>query len=268
MKKITWLICFVFLFASAKAFAGVSMSMTPSHTVFQLKPGKKERQVIEIKNSGYKLLKLESLVSGFSQDNSGSLSYSSGPYTAEKWITIAPKELVVRPYDFGVVRFEVRVPDDPAPPPGSYTAAVIIRQAFDEAAKEQKEEKKTAETDIKIGAQFAHPVYIDVGKPTYSAKIESFEVKREKDKTVFVLGLRNTGVFDYPTTGVIKIESGGKKIQEIATRRATVARGKSRTITIDVPSKLAPGSYQAILSLNLNKDQKLEARTTFTLTSQ
>lgn len=268
MKKIMWIVCFVVLFTYAKAFAGVAMSMTPSLTQLRLEPGKKTRQVIEIRNAGYKLLKLESMVSGFSQESSGSSSYLSGPFTAEKWITITPKDLVVRPYDFGVVRFEVRIPEDPAPPPGSYKASIVIRQAFDAPKQGAEKEMKKAKAAIMMGAQFRHPVYIDVGKPTYSAQIESFGVQREKGKTVFVLTLRNTGVFNYRTTGVIKIESGGKMIKEVSARRGTVARGKRKTIIIDMPSKLAPGSYQAILSLDLNKGQKLEARTAFTLTSQ
>jgi hypothetical protein len=268
MKKICWVVCIVALLIPAKAFA-VSLAMTPTFSNLSIQPNKKARDAIEITNTGYTTIKLMAYASGLLINQDGSLSYTSGPFTAEKWITITPKEFSVKPSDFGVVRFEVNVQGDPAPTPGTYMAAILIEEAPNVPMdQEKKKEVEGASAGLTIGGRFAYPVYIDVGEQIYDAKIESFEVKRENDKSKFAFRIRNLGSFNYPAKGVIKIESGGKKAQEINTALALVLRNAVKTVTVDVPGKLAPGSYEAFLSLDLNKGQKLEARTSFTITQQ
>ncbi len=259
MKRMCWLICVSLLFVSVKALA-TDITMTPINTRLSIKPNKKAKQVIEIKNRGYEDIKLKIYTTGYSQTKDGSPSYSSGPYTAEKWITITPEQLVIRPYDIGAIRFEVTTPEIP---PGSYMASVMIEPIVTETD-EQKQEQKSSAQFTMVG-RLGHIVFIDVGKPIYNVKIESFGTTKESGKDKFAFRIRNTGKFNYPAKGVIKIESGGKKIKEILTGHGLVLRDSSRTIAIDMPSKLAPGSYNAILTLDGNEKEKLEARTAFTI---
>jgi len=265
MRRVCLLICVIALFVPVKVFA-TAMSMTPVNTRMSIAPGKNAKQVIELKNRSYSLKNFDIFSSGYHVTADGKPVFSSGSHTAEKWITVTPKLLKVRPYDFGVVRFKVDVPASAAP--GSYLAAVMLRTAPDKPKKKKGEAKEESKAQFKIGGQFGHIVYIDVGNPTYKAQIESFGVHQIKGKPKFVFRVKNQGNYNYPAKGVIKIESGGKKIKDVSTGQAMVVRGASRTIEVAMPKKLAPGTYQALLSLHLSKSQKLEARATFTIASQ
>ncbi len=264
MKNICRLLCFIVVLIPYAAYAGIEMYMTPIRSHLSLEPNKSGQQVIELRNRGYVPTKFKVYVSGYYFNTNGERQFGSGPYTAEKWITINPKELTVNPHDFGVVRFQVMVPGQPAPSPGTYKAAVLMEQV-DESTPKQAE-TKAIESAIKIAARLAHPISIDVGKPQYRAELESFKVETKAGQPKFIIRMRNPGSFDFPARGSIKIKSNGKKVKEITVPRLTAYRGVGRNFELKGPDDLAPGTYEAILSLGKKRSGgEFEAKATFTL---
>jgi len=246
------------------ASAGIDIYMAPVTSRLSLEPNKKGRQVIELKNRGYVPLKFKVYVTGYYFNANGERFFGSGPYTAEKWITANPKEVTVKPHDFSAVRYQVVIPGEPAPNPGTYMAAVMMEQV--DVTTPKKAETKPLDSTIEISARLAHTVVIDVGKPQYRVALESFRVETKTGQPKFVIRMSNPGSYDYPTKGTIKIERDGKKIKEVQVPRVTIYRSVGKTFEIKVPDNLAPGAYEAALSIGKKRSGgEFEAKAAFTI---
>lgn len=256
MKKTGMLLAIFIFLLPCTVLAPMAISMMPPKMEFYLKPKKKVREVIELENRGFKPTRLKVYVTGFSIQEKGNLNFSRKDYTAEKWIKINPNELEIKPYDYGLVRYEIRVPEGTSA--GSYTACIMIEEVI-----EPKRGEKRAQFIIK--GRLAHIIYVNVGKPNYQGKIEWLKVKKKKGKLIFSFGLKNEGNFYFRTEGRLKIE-GEKGVREIPIPNLPVLRQTSRIIEVTIPKGLPLGKYRALLSLDIGAKTPLKAETEFAIT--
>ncbi|MBW2145670.1 MAG: DUF4148 domain-containing protein [Deltaproteobacteria bacterium] len=257
MKKISVLaFLFIFLFSSV-ALAAMAVSMAPPNNTFYLKPKKKTREVIELENRGFRPVRLKVYQAGFSIDEEGDLRFTPGEYSAEGWIRLNPEALKISPYDYGVVRYEIRVPEKVAP--GSYTASIMVEEEI-----ELPEGEKTAQFMIK--GRLAHIIYVHVGKPVFVGRIEGLQACREKEDVKVVFTVINEGDFLFRLKGKLKIQnSEGKTFKELVVPNVPVLRRSRRRIRMTVPNGLSPGTYGAVLSLDIGAKSPLKAKTDFSV---
>ncbi len=257
MKKATgFLILLLFLLPSA-VWAPIDISMSPPKMEFHLKPKKKVREVIEIENNGFKPVHLKVYVTGFSIQENGDLIFSDSNHSAKEWIKVSPDELTIKPYDYGMVRYEISVPEGTSR--GSCTASIMIEEML-------PPEDIQKRTQFIIKGRMAHIVYVNVGKPDYHGLIESFQMKEEEGLLKGSLNIKNEGDYYFRTKGNVTIQQNKKKTKEISLPNIPVlCRGK-RTIEFTAATDdLAPGVYLALLSLDIGSKTPLEAKTEFSI---
>ncbi len=258
MKKIKGLLILILFFIPSLILAPIDISMSPPKMEFHLKEKKKVREVIELENRSFKPIHLKVYTAGFSIEEDGDLIFSREDSSAEEWIKVSPGELTIKPYDYGIVRYEIHVPE--GSPAGSYTASIMIEEILP-----PEESKKPTQFIIK--GRMAHIVYANIGKPDYKGKIEWFKVEREEDKLIFSFYLKNEGDFYFRTKGSIKIIGEKEKnIKEIFLPNVPVLRRTNRIIEVSTSSKdLSLGKYRALLLLDIGTKTSLQAQTEFSI---
>lgn len=259
MKKLHFAIIFLFLLFPSQVFTQISITMTPPRMEFYLDGKKKVQEAFELENKGYQPVYLKIYVTGFSVEENGTLLFSTKQNSAEQWIKVNPAELTIKPHDFAIVRYEVKLPD--GTPQGSYTASVMVEELL-------PPEQSAKKTQFILKGRLAHIVYVNVGKPEYKCQLESFKTEKKEDKLVFSLSLKNEGDFSFRTQGSIDIRSGKeKKITEIALPNVPVLRDSRRIIEVSAPSRDLPaGTYSAALSLDIGAKSPVQALSEFSIT--
>ncbi len=265
MKRLYWLTATVILCVSSNAFA-FRVSSSPASMTLYLNPGKSAREVIELKNEGSRPVGLRVYATGYFEDEKGEGRSERGKLTAEKWFSVAPTELTLNPMDYGIIRYEVKIPEAPPPAPGTYGATVMIEQKPDFATKKGGSDTGAKATGIRVLGSIGHVVAVNIGKITgYDVKLESFDLNKEK--TNFLIKVRNSGNFLYAYRGELKIYSGDKKIKEIRVPAVGVWPGSVKTRKVKVPKDLKPGTYSADLNIGGKEQGSLNAKINFTISS-
>lgn len=237
--------------------AGMEVSISPPRMEFNLGPGKKKKEVIEVKNQGPTPVELKVYTTGFSISEDGSLNYASRrSYSAENWLRVVPDKLSIRPDDYSVVRYEVQVPEGTRN--GSYTASVQIEEV-------QGEVEGTQRAQVQLKGRLAYIIYVNVGKPVYKGSIESFGASAGPEEIRFRVRLRNSGIYYIRPRGKIVVEKGGKKVREEHYPNLPVFAGQSRTTEVKIPRDLGPGSYKATVTIDIGTGTPLSAVTNFSL---
>lgn len=257
MKKILFFFALLFLFYPAKSFAPIAVSISPPKMEFTTGAGKKVKELIEVKNQDIVPVNLKVYSTGFSISNDGGLTYSSGKsYSAEDWIKLVPDKLSIRPDDYNVVRYEIQVPE--GTPNGSYTASIQIEEMKEEAVGVQR-------AQMQIKGRLAFIIYVNVGKPNCRGSIESFNASLDQNNIKFRVRLRNDGIYYIRPQGKIIIEKNGARVKEVPYPNLPLLARQARTTEVTIPRDLGPGSYRAVVSLDIGASKTLDAATNFSL---
>lgn len=252
-----FLVVLPLLLIPASSIAGMAVSISPPKMEFNLGPGKKKKEVIEVKNQGTTPVELKVYTTGFSISEDGGLNYvSRRSYSAEGWLRVVPDHLSIRPDDYSVVRYEVQVPE--GTPNGSYTASVQIEEI-------QGEVEGTQRAQVQLKGRLAYIIYVNVGKPVRKGSIESFNVSTGSDNIRFRVRLRNSGIYYIRPRGKIVVEKGGKKVREEHYPNLPVLARQTRTTEVKMPRDLGPGSYKATVTVDIGTGTPLKAVANFSL---
>ncbi|MES2944114.1 MAG: hypothetical protein V4772_14695, partial [Pseudomonadota bacterium] len=169
--------------AQASEFA---LAVSPPRFELQLKPGERNRQVLEITNASAEATPLTIKTADWSlaADNSVTFYDELQPGSCRPWIAIERRELSIaggRPYRF---RFEVSVPADAKPE--ECRVAIMLEG--------QEQVTKTAGgVDVPFAARVGVVVYLAVGGAEPNLTITGAEVRSINGKPTPVLMVQNSG---------------------------------------------------------------------------
>lgn len=259
MRTIVWgiVVIVAVLAFPFDCFAPMSVSMNPPNREFIMKPGKMEREIIELENQGEASTKFTVAPGGFTIAPDGGLLFVSSDYSAERWLKVSPDRLEIQPADYGVVRYEIQVPE--GTPEGSYTASVLIEEDKAIPPGEQR-------AQFQIKGRLSHIIYVNVGAPDYKVSLVGFDVKPSKEGIKYGIRVANNGIYYYRPKGNIKIE--GKTSKEISVPTIPVLRGTTRTLEAVVPNDLPPGSYKATVTMEIEKKPSMQMTREFTVSAK
>lgn len=255
MKRAIWGILIVaILVFPFDGFAPLSVSMNPPNREFIMKPGKMEREIVELENQELTPARFKISAGGFTIAPDGGLLFENSSYSAEPWIKVSPQKMEILPNDYGVVRYEIMVPE--GTPNGSYTASVLIEEDKEPMPGEQR-------AQFQLKGRLSHIVYVNVGNPEYNVNLSGFDIRVDKDAIKYSIRVANSGIYYYRPRGTIKIEGKGSK--EIPMPTIPVLRGTTRSLETSVSNDLAPGSYKATVTMEVEKKPSLQLTREFTV---
>lgn len=258
MKRLRILFALLIFLVPSHVLAPLSITMAPPRKEFFMGGKKKAQEVIEIENKGYQPVRLKVYVSGFTIDEKGSLAFSSSDRSAEEWIKVKPTELTIQPYDYNMVRYEVKVPDGAKD--GSYTASIMIEEIPPPDSDESR-------THFLIKGRMAHIIYVNLGNPEYSCQVEWFKMERKEGQLAFIFCLKNEGDFCFRTHGSISILGKDEKNRkEVAVPDLPVLPRSKRIIEVMTPSyDLPEDTYTASLSIDIGAKSRIQAISEFAI---
>ncbi len=234
--------------ALAPALAQTGVGVSPPRVLLPLAPGSETTQSIQVDHPGRQgVLAVTVVLSDVLLKPDGSPLYldpGSHPKSLTRWLSVTPLEFRLSPQGVQEVRYTVRVP--PGTPEGSYWGIVFFESA-------PAESRGGEGIGIRIKTRVGHVVYVDVGRPARSGRIQGFRYLggsgREGPQVRIVF--QNTG------NGVLRLKG---RLEVRDERGQVVARGQvpetaslpgaTHEVPAPLEKPLPPGRYAVLAVLD------------------
>jgi P pilus assembly chaperone PapD len=258
MKNLLKLSLIVVLLGVVGQVFAQKFEVAPTRMDFNLEPGQNGQMILNIKNHADVKKSYTATLSDWTVDEKGNIAYAPVNTTAKScadWVTISPALFELQPNESKKIRVILNVP------PGEEANATKWAMLFIQEAAEQNATigvDKSTSAGITINPSIG--IYIFQSPGSYaneSAVIENFkEVEKNKSMSVDVF---NTG--DKIIQGKVYMIISNLETAEETQLDAvefTLIPGVRKTITLDLPKDIAPGSYSFTGVLDYSPERDLE----------
>lgn len=265
MKKTIFVILWAALTAGggaqSPAWAQLSLEVSPVRAELQIEAGAAETNVLQVRNSGAKPMRVKIQPLDWQMNRQGEVSFArpgSTPGSLAPWLEINPTDFRVEPGQTKEVRYTLTVPGGTRA--GGYRAAIAVEGM--PAQPGVPEPKKMA-----VHGRFAVMVYETVGTPDLRARFTDFQVQPERKQVKFALTLTNAGTAHFrPKKSKVTIKnSQGQEVARVDIPDGPVLPGATRELTFAQDLNLPPGQYLAEAVLDVGQRDLLARRQTFTV---
>ena len=208
--------------ARASEFA---VAASPPRFVLEVKPGERNRQVLEITNASAAATTLAIKTTDWSlaPDNSVTFYEELQPGSCRSWVALERRELTIaggRPYRF---RFEVNVPTD--------AAATECHLALMLEGQEQIS-KAEGGPAVPFSARLGVIIYVAVGDAAPRLSVVGARVQTINGMQTPVLDIRNSGTAHGRLGGFLSGTDASKTALEFGPSNLPILPGETRTIAL------------------------------------
>ena len=239
MKK-NHLIALCTILLPASAAADINLDVTPLRLQLHVMPGAEYTEAVEVLNLGEEPVRMHAYLEDWFMDEVGTPIFRTAATmttSASPWITSAPSDFLLEPGETEHVRFTVRVPEDAED--GGYHCAIILENL-------PIKTPDPRERNVQVRGRIGTMIYVTVGHPKKSARIEDMQPFQRSDGTAAVrLEIKNDGedfVRLKGNVGLIKNNSAFGSVEGLPD--VPILPGNNRILEIDLPR----GHGQGILA--------------------
>ena len=222
--------------AQASEFA---LAVSPPRFEFELKPGERSRQVLEITNASAAASSFSIRTADWSLglDNSVRFYEELQPDSCRPWVLIERRELTVaggRPYRF---RFEVNVPADAKP--GECRFAIMLEG-------QEQVSRDAAGLSVPFSARLGVVVYLAVGGAAPELSVVGSAVRTINGNPTAVLQVRNSGAAHGRLAGFLSGTDAANTAIEFTPANMPILPGETRAIAL---SATRPGDTETAVKV-------------------
>ena len=213
------------LLASAAAGAGdFAVAVSPPRFEVNLKPGERNRQVLEITNSaaGPSSFKIKTADWSLAADGSVVFEDALRPGSCRPWVTLERRELTVqsgRPYRF---RFEIAPPPDA---PAAECRFALLLEGDDQTT-------QAGSLAIPYNARMGVIVYAGIGNVAPTIEVLGGSVQTVNGRPTAVLKVKNTGTAHGRLSGFLSGTDSANAALEFAPLPSPILPGETRDIPL------------------------------------
>ncbi|MBO9540757.1 hypothetical protein J7643_09225 [bacterium] len=253
-------LCLLSLAWASPAKAGLSsLSIFPARQELVVTPGENQAFSVTVANSGKDALRVRAYYSDWGLHPSGEMLFllpGKSAYSAQRFVTFSPAQFVLLPNQQQAVRVNVAVPAGVEP--GEYQGML-----FFETTPPQVPTKK-GRSMILFSQRLGDTLYVAVPPFERQATIGGVAYLPPKGKAPARVGLvlENPGKVHVRCSGVVKLSRpDGTTVAELKIEDVALIRESKRLLQLPLEKDLAPGRYQAQVSLDYGGEEALEAET-------
>ena len=174
------------------------------------------------------------------------------PHSCASWINFSPAEFTLRPFGKQRISYSIKVPENAS---GGYYAALFFETQM---GKFQEESVRAAGIDLKV--RIATLFYVGVeGTVQRSAQINNLSLENDASSGGLLLGLDfvNTGNVDITAASSFYfMDQDGLAVARGEFNDIYTASNDKAKLTGSWKKPLAPGVYDLVITINLNKAQE------------
>ncbi len=227
------------------ANADISIGATPAYLDITLDAGKTSAQTILLFNSGPTAVTVKAYAWDWWHDASDPRKFGppdTFPHSAAKWISFIPEEITVHPKKGANVTVVFNTPADAKA--GNY--AVAWFEAVPEVNPKAKE--------LRVGARLGVLIMTDIrgaSKPEITVEEMKIIPPSESELLKVNLTLLNSGdVHLFPKGTLVVMSKENKLVGHAEFEKRRLLPGQRSPVIIKWGGELAPGEYQAILTID------------------
>lgn len=227
--------------ASAQAAAVV---ISPVNTERAVAPGSSVSGAISLTNPTTSKLTVDVFPADFTITASGRLVVlpsGSLPASSSPWLQLSRHSVTLAPNGSTTLRYQATVPESAKA--GTHWGAIVFRSAGPQASLEGQNG-----IALRIAAQDAYVVYLNVGKLTPAASIQSLSLAPAAghDPATFDVALQNSGNALLVVHGKIEVRSlAGKLVHTYDVPPLASLPGAARDLKVSATPPLPAGTYLA-----------------------
>jgi hypothetical protein len=231
--------------AAAPARAGVSLGASPAYLDIELTPGKTSAQTVLLFNQGKDPVEVRAYAWDWWHDETETKKFAPPgtlPHSAASWVTFVPDKVIINPGKAVNVTVTIATPADATG--GNY--AVAWFEATPDARKGKKE--------LRVGARLGVLIMTGVrGKSNAQITVDELAIEPPSATRPFKaeVRLRNTGnVHLFPKGTLVLLDKDNKLVGHAGFEKRRVLPEAKDSATIKWGGELAPGTYQAVLTVD------------------
>jgi hypothetical protein len=258
------LIAALLLFGAAPAAAQVSVEVSPLRLELTAGPGSTTTQAITLSNAGTEPVRVRAALTDWELSKDGAPQFEGavvdGPFSATKWVRIAPPEQVIEPGKQGTVRFSLAVPAGIEP--GGYRTGVLFEFApatGDPVARAR---------EVMFKSRIASLIYVNIGQPPMSGELVDLSTRTAGTQTQVVATLKNTSRRTVRTKGTLTLyDKESKPVRELPVPDVPLLPQSEREVAITVVDgeknpALPAGEYRVELKIDVGLPALIVGETT------
>jgi hypothetical protein len=252
------------LCGAGPATAQISVEVSPLRVELDAGPGSTSTQAVTLTNAGGEPVRIRATLSDWDLARDGAPQFESakadGPFSAMRWIRLAPPEVVLDPGKEAIVRFSLAVPA--AALPGGYRAGIL----FEFAPASGDPIARAREVTFK--SRVATLIYVNVGAPALEAELVDLRHRTRGEETLIVATVKNSSRRATRTKGtLILYDASGTSIRQVPVPDVPLLPESEREVAIAVVDgaqhrALPPGEYRVELRLDLGLPAVIVGETT------
>jgi hypothetical protein len=246
------------------AAAQISVEVSPLRVELQAGPGSTTTQAVTLTNAGSEPVRVRARLSDWDLSRDGAPQFESartdGPFSATRWLRLAPPEITVAPGQEALVRFSLTIPGDT--PQGSYRAGILFEFAPEGG------DRVAVSREVAFRSRVATLIYVGVGHAPLDAELLDLHHRVRGGETLMVAVLKNTSRRSTRTRGTLALfDEGGVLVRQTHVPDVPLLPESERELAIVVAGgerqpPLAPGTYRVELRLDLGLPAVLVGETT------
>ena len=241
----------------------VSVEVSPLRVELKLAAGGAHTQAITITNTGKEAVRVRASVRDWHLSQDGAPQFEepgdARPYSASRWIRIAPPELVIQPNMEGTVRFSMAVPAgiDAA----GYRTGIMFE--FGPASGEAV----TRRREVAVKSQIATLIYASVGEPRAAVDLVDLRSRVTPEQTLILATLKSTGRRTVRTKGTVVVYGqGGAVVRQVPVPDVPVLPESQRDVAIVIADNtlkpLPIGEYRIEVKIDVGLPALIIGETT------
>jgi P pilus assembly chaperone PapD len=254
------------LHASATAVsaqAQVSVEVSPLRVELKLAAGATQTQAVTLTNTGKEAVRIRVSVLDWHLAKDGAPQFEEPadgrPYSASRWIRVAPPELVIQPGMEGTVRFTMAVPQGIEP--AGYRTGIMfdLSPASGDPIARRRE--------VAVRSRIATLVYANVGEPRAAVDLIDLRSRVTPEQTIVLATLKNTSRRTVRTKGTLTVFGAASAVvREVAVPDVPVLPESERDVAIvlaeNAVKPLPPGEYRIEVKIDVGLPALLIGETT------
>jgi hypothetical protein len=230
------------LIPSAGPTAGFGLEVTPGKLEISVPSGANYNIPITVRNSGFDVVHVQASMVDFGVGSDGGYEFQrvgTRPYSLMKWAAIRPREFDIKPGESQQVQLTIAMPQ--ATLSGEYGGIVFF----------QTRPSRHHGEAVAFSVRVASKIYETIpGTVQLNGAITKMSAASGSRGETYRVTFKNTGNTHVYIRGQLVVQQGGNVVEQLTLGSGElVERGGDRILSID-GKKLAPGSYQAIATLD------------------
>jgi hypothetical protein len=245
------------------AGAQVSVEVSPLRVELQAGPGSATTQAVTLTNAGGEPVRIRATLSDWDLSHDGAPQFESaradGPFSATRWLRLAPPEVVLDPGKEAIVRFSLAVPAEAQP--GGYRAGILFEFA------PASGDPIVRAREVTFRSRVATLVYVNVGEPPLDAELVDLRHRLRGAETLIVATLKNTSRRATRTKGTLTLlDGGGAFVRQVPVPDVPLLPESEREVAITIVGEhlqpLPPGDYRVELRIDIGLAAVIVGETT------